>query len=148
MVFSADVAEQLAADGRKVLLVRVETRPEDIHGMHAAAGIVTARGGMTSHAAVVARGMGRACVCGAGELRIEKDGSGFTVHGRTVKKGEEITIDGSTGEIFCGAVPTIEPELSGDFGKMMRFELRMDEKSGPHQVHRKYLLATTRPLVR
>lgn len=119
VVFTADEAEQLAADGRKVMLVRVETSPEDIHGMHAAAGIVTARGGMTSHAAVVARGMGRACVCGAGELRIEKDGSSFTVHGRTVNKGEEITIDGSTGEIFFGAVPTIEPELSGDFGKIM-----------------------------
>ncbi|MEM1379068.1 MAG: pyruvate, phosphate dikinase [Pseudomonadota bacterium] len=119
VVFTADEAEQLAQDGRKVMLVRVETSPEDIHGMHAAAGIVTARGGMTSHAAVVARGMGRACVCGAGELRIEKDGSGFSVHGRTVNKGDQITIDGSTGEIFFGAVPTIEPELSGDFAKVM-----------------------------
>jgi pyruvate,orthophosphate dikinase len=119
VVFTADEAEKLAGDGRKVMLVRVETSPEDIHGMHAAAGIVTARGGMTSHAAVVARGMGRACVCGAGDLRIEKDGSKFSVHGREVKKGDQITIDGSTGEIFFGAVPTIEPELSGDFAKVM-----------------------------
>ncbi|MEM9809799.1 MAG: pyruvate, phosphate dikinase [Pseudomonadota bacterium] len=121
VVFTADEAEQLANDGRKVMLVRVETSPEDIHGMHAAAGIVTARGGMTSHAAVVARGMGRACVCGAGDLRIEKNGSAFTVLGREVKKGEQITIDGSTGEIFFGAVPTIEPELSGDFAKVMEW---------------------------
>ncbi|GGY43684.1 pyruvate, phosphate dikinase [Parvularcula lutaonensis] len=121
VVFTADEAERLAQEGRRVMLVRVETSPEDIHGMHAAAGIVTARGGMTSHAAVVARGMGRACVCGAGDLKIEKDGSKFTVHGREVKKGDQITIDGSTGEIFFGAVATIEPELSGDFGKLMEW---------------------------
>jgi pyruvate,orthophosphate dikinase len=121
VVFTADEAERLAGEGRKVMLVRVETSPEDIHGMHAAAGIVTARGGMTSHAAVVARGMGRACVCGAGDLRIEKDGSSFSVHGRKVAKGDQLTIDGSTGEIFFGAVPTIEPELSGDFAKVMEW---------------------------
>ncbi|MCQ8185295.1 pyruvate, phosphate dikinase [Parvularcula maris] len=121
VVFTADEAEELANQGRQVMLVRVETSPEDIHGMHAAAGIVTARGGMTSHAAVVARGMGRACVCGAGDLRIEKDGSKFSVHGREVRKGDQITIDGSTGEIFFGAVPTIEPELSGDFAKVMEW---------------------------
>ena len=121
VVFTADEAEKLANDGKQVMLVRVETSPEDIHGMHAAAGIVTARGGMTSHAAVVARGMGRACVCGAGDLRIEKDGSSFSVHGRTVQKGDQITIDGSTGEIFFGAVATIEPELSGDFAKIMEW---------------------------
>ncbi|NNU15345.1 pyruvate, phosphate dikinase [Parvularcula sp. ZS-1/3] len=121
VVFTADEAEELANQGRQVMLVRVETSPEDIHGMHAANGIVTARGGMTSHAAVVARGMGRACVCGAGDLRIEKDGSKFSVHGREVQKGDQITIDGSTGEIFFGAVPTIEPELSGDFAKVMQW---------------------------
>ncbi|WP_031552140.1 pyruvate, phosphate dikinase [Parvularcula oceani] len=121
VVFTADEAERLAEAGRKVMLVRVETSPEDIHGMHAAAGIVTARGGMTSHAAVVARGMGRACVCGAGDLRIEKDGSAFTVAGRTIAKGEQITIDGATGEVFAGAVKTIEPELSGDFAKLMEW---------------------------
>ena len=121
VVFTADEAEELANQGQRVMLVRVETSPEDIHGMHAAAGIVTARGGMTSHAAVVARGMGRACVCGAGELKIEKDGTSFSVNGRVVKKGDEITIDGSTGEIFFGSVPTIEPELSGDFAKVMEW---------------------------
>lgn len=121
VVFTADEAERLAGEGRRVMLVRVETSPEDIHGMHAAAGIVTARGGMTSHAAVVARGMGRPCVCGAGELRIDKDASAFTVAGRMVAKGETITIDGSTGEVFAGAVTTIEPELSGDFAKIMEW---------------------------
>ena len=119
VVFTADEAERLAGEGRRVMLVRVETSPEDIHGMHAAAGIVTARGGMTSHAAVVARGMGRACVCGAGDLRIERDGSAFTVGGRRVARGEMVTIDGATGEVFAGAVQTIEPELSGDFAKLM-----------------------------
>lgn len=119
VVFTADEAERLANDGRRVMLVRTETSPEDIHGMHAAAGVVTARGGMTSHAAVVARGMGRPCVCGAGDVRIERDGSGFLVSGRAVKAGDMLTIDGSTGEVFFGAVETVEPELSGDFGKIM-----------------------------
>ena len=121
VVFNADDAERLANDGHRVMLVRTETSPEDIHGMHAAAGIVTARGGMTSHAAVVARGMGRACVCGAGDIRIEKDGSAFTVGGRRIEAGEKITIDGSTGEVFAGAVETVEPELSGDFAKLMEW---------------------------
>lgn len=119
VVFNADDAERLANDGKRVMLVRTETSPEDIHGMHAAAGIVTARGGMTSHAAVVARGMGRACVCGAGDIRIEKDGSCLMVGGRQINAGDMITIDGSTGEVFAGAVETVEPELSGDFGKIM-----------------------------
>ncbi len=119
VVFNSDEAERLAQDGYKVILVRVETSPEDIHGMHAAKGIVTARGGMTSHAAVVARGMGRPCVCGAGDLRIEKDGSAFTVAGRSVAKGEQITVDGSSGQVFFGEVKTVQPELSGDFAKVM-----------------------------
>ncbi|GGD07447.1 pyruvate, phosphate dikinase [Aquisalinus flavus] len=119
VVFSSDEAERLAQDGKPVILVRVETSPEDIHGMHAAKGIVTARGGMTSHAAVVARGMGRPCVCGAGDLRIEKDGSGFTAGGRSIAKGDWITIDGATGEVFAGEVKTVQPELSGDFRKIM-----------------------------
>ncbi|WP_306250877.1 pyruvate, phosphate dikinase [Parvularcula sp. IMCC14364] len=119
VVFNSDEAERLAQEGHKVILVRVETSPEDIHGMHAATGIVTARGGMTSHAAVVARGMGRPCVCGAGELRIEKDGSSFSVAGRQVAKGEKITIDGNTGQVFFGEVKTVQPELSGDFAKVM-----------------------------
>ena len=119
VVFNSDEAERLAQEGRKVILVRVETSPEDIHGMHAAAGIVTARGGMTSHAAVVARGMGRPCVCGAGDVRIEKDDSAFSVAGRSVQKGEIVTIDGATGQVFSGEVKTIQPELSGDFAKVM-----------------------------
>ncbi|MBB4659718.1 pyruvate, phosphate dikinase [Parvularcula dongshanensis] len=119
VVFSADEAEAAANAGRRVILVRVETSPEDIHGMHAAAGILTARGGMTSHAAVVARGMGRPCVCGAGDLRMEKDGEAVIAGGRRIGRGEAITIDGATGEVFFGAVPTVEPELSGDFATLM-----------------------------
>ncbi len=119
VVFSADEAERLAQEGRKVILVRVETSPEDIHGMHAAVAIVTARGGMTSHAAVVARGMGRPCVCGAGDLRIDHAAEAFTVAGRKIRKGELITVDGAAGKVFAGKVSTIEPELSGDFATLM-----------------------------
>ena len=119
VVFSADEAERLAQEGKKVILVRVETSPEDIHGMHAAVAIVTARGGMTSHAAVVARGMGRPCVCGAGDLKIAADGQSLSVAGRAVKKGEMVTVDGAEGKVFVGAVATIQPELSGDFAKLM-----------------------------
>jgi pyruvate,orthophosphate dikinase len=118
-VFDSDEAESLKAQGRNVILVRVETSPEDIHGMHAAAGIVTARGGMTSHAAVVARGMGRPCVCGASALRIDMAAGTLTANGRTFKKGELITIDGTAGEIIEGAVPMRQPELSGDFATIM-----------------------------
>ncbi len=121
VVFSADEAERLAQEGRKVILMRVETSPEDIHGMHAAQAIVTARGGMTSHAAVVARGMGRPCVCGAGELIIDKAGTHFTAGGRTVKKGDVVTVDGGDGKVFFGAVKTMQPELSGDFAKLMEW---------------------------
>ena len=119
VVFNSDEAERLAQEGRSVILVRVETSPEDIHGMHAAKGIVTARGGMTSHAAVVARGMGRPCVCGAGDLKIDKSGESFSVGGRVVGKGETVTIDGAAGKLFFGAVATVQPELSGDFAKLM-----------------------------
>ncbi|MDD5585459.1 MAG: pyruvate, phosphate dikinase, partial [Alphaproteobacteria bacterium] len=118
-VFSADEAEALAHKGHKVILCRIETSPEDIHGMNAAKGIVTSRGGMTSHAAVVARGMGRACVAGAGDLMINYAKKQMTVKGVTVKAGDVITIDGSTGEVMLGEVPTIQPELSGDFGTVM-----------------------------
>jgi len=121
VVFSADEAERLAQEGRKVILVRVETSPEDIHGMHAAVAIVTARGGMTSHAAVVARGMGRPCVCGAGDLKIDQAAELFSVAGRKIKKGEIITVDGAAGKVFAGAVATIEPELSGDFATLMEW---------------------------
>jgi len=117
VVFNSDEAERLAQEGRKVILVRVETSPEDIHGMHAAEAIVTARGGMTSHAAVVARGMGRPCVCGAGDLKIS--GDSFKAGGRIVNKGDVVTVDGADGKVFFGKVDTIEPELSGDFGALM-----------------------------
>jgi pyruvate,orthophosphate dikinase len=119
VVFSADEAESLAARGEAVILVRIETSPEDIHGMHAAKGVLTTRGGMTSHAAVVARGMGRACVAGAGDIRIDYEAGTMTARATTVKAGELITIDGSTGEVMLGEVPTIQPELSGDFATLM-----------------------------
>jgi pyruvate,orthophosphate dikinase len=119
VVFSADEAEDRAAKGDKVILVRVETSPEDIHGMHAAVGILTTRGGMTSHAAVVARGMGRPCVSGAGDLRVDAATKHITVRGQKILDGDIITIDGGTGEVMIGAVPTIEPQLSGDFATLM-----------------------------
>jgi pyruvate,orthophosphate dikinase len=119
IVFDADEAETLKGQGREVVLVRVETSPEDIHGMHAAAGILTTRGGMTSHAAVVARGMGRPCVCGAGALRIDAKAGTMTVGELTFRKGDVITIDGGTGEVLKGRVKMRQPELSGDFAKVM-----------------------------
>ncbi len=119
IVFDANEAEALKAQGKSVILVRIETSPEDIHGMHAAAGILTARGGMTSHAAVVARGMGRPCVSGAGALRIDLKAQTLTVMGKVYKKGDLITIDGSTGEVLLGLVTMRQPELSGDFGIIM-----------------------------
>jgi len=120
-VFDSDTAEKRAANGDAVILVRVETSPEDIHGMHAAKGILTARGGMTSHAAVVARGMGRPCVSGAGTLSIKANEGVMRVGTREVKEGDLITIDGSTGEVMLGQVPTIQPELAGDFGTLMEW---------------------------
>jgi pyruvate, orthophosphate dikinase len=119
IVFSADEAESCASRGEAVILVRIETSPEDIHGMNAARGILTLRGGMTSHAAVVARGMGRPCVAGAGDLRIDYGARTLAARNAVVKGGEIITIDGSTGEVMMGAVPTIQPELSGDFATLM-----------------------------
>ena len=119
IVLSADEAEALKAKGQKVILVRVETSPEDIHGMHAAQGILTTRGGMTSHAAVVARGMGKPCVSGAGSLRVDYTAATVTVAGRTLRQGDVITIDGSTGQVLAGRVPMIEPTLSGEFGILM-----------------------------
>ena len=118
-MFSADEAETRAKAGEKVILIRTETSPEDIHGMHAALGILTSRGGSTSHAAVVARGMGRPCVVGASELLIDYRAQAMTARGVTVEAGQTITIDGSTGEVMLGAVATVEPELSGDFGTLM-----------------------------
>lgn len=119
IVFSSDEAEALAQKGVKVILVRLETSPEDIHGMHAAEAILTARGGMTSHAAVVARGMGTPCVSGAGALRIDYAKETMTVGAVSLKKGDIITVDGATGQVLRGAVKMLQPELSGDFGILM-----------------------------
>jgi pyruvate,orthophosphate dikinase len=119
IVFSPDEAAQLKSDGRKVVLVRVETSPEDIHGMHAAEGILTTRGGMTSHAAVVARGMGKPCVSGAGSLRVDYAGGTMTAGGQTFRKGDYITVDGSTGQVLAGKVEMIEPQLSGEFATLI-----------------------------
>ena len=121
VVFDSNEAAHLAEAGRAVILVRVETSPEDIHGMHAARAIVTARGGMTSHAAVVARGMGRPCVCGAGELQIDTEAGVFRVGDRELKKGEIITVDGAEGEVLLGEVDMQQPDLSGDFGILMNW---------------------------
>ncbi|MEN9288984.1 MAG: hypothetical protein RL317_607 [Pseudomonadota bacterium] len=119
IVFDADSAEKAAANGESVILVRVETSPEDIHGMHAAKGILTARGGMTSHAAVVARGMGRPCVSGAGGIVIDAKAKLLRVGGRELREGDILTLDGATGEVMAGAVATVQPELAGDFGTLM-----------------------------
>ena len=119
IVFSSEDAEALKEKGRKVILVRVETSPEDIHGMHAAEGILTTRGGMTSHAAVVARGMGKPCVSGAGSIRVDYSGKTLSVAGQTLKQGDVVTIDGSTGQVLLGRVKMIEPELSGEFATLM-----------------------------
>jgi pyruvate, orthophosphate dikinase len=119
IVFSSDEAETLKSRGQNVILVRVETSPEDIHGMHAAEGILTTRGGMTSHAAVVARGMGKPCVSGAGMIRVDYATDTMSAGGVTLKNGDIITIDGSTGQVLVGKVPMLEPELSGDFSTLM-----------------------------
>lgn len=119
IVFTSEEAEQAKAAGRKVILVRVETSPEDIHGMHAAEGILTSRGGMTSHAAVVARGMGKPCVSGAGSLRIDYRNGTVSAGGKVLEKGQIVTIDGSTGQVLIGEVPMLQPSLSGDFATLM-----------------------------
>jgi len=119
IVLDADTAEQWVERGDKVILVRVETSPEDIHGMHAAQGILTARGGMTSHAAVVARGMGRPCVSGASAVSIDLASRTLKIGRQDLKEGDEITLDGANGQIMLGIVPTVEPELAGDFGTLM-----------------------------
>lgn len=121
IVFDSDEAADEAAKGEDVILIRIETSPEDIHGMHASKAIVTARGGMTSHAAVVARGMGRPCVCGAGSLRINKELGEVSVAGETLKRGDIVTVDGATGDVFKGKVAMIEPDLSGDFAHIMEW---------------------------
>ena len=119
VVFTALTAKEWAEAGKKVVLVRTETSPEDIEGMNAAQGILTARGGMTSHAAVVARGMGKCCVAGAGEIVVDEKAKTLVVAGKTFNEGDIITLDGSTGEVFTGALEVMDPELSGDFETLM-----------------------------
>ena len=121
VVFSADDAESMSNQKEDTILVRVETSPEDIHGMHAAKGILTARGGMTSHAAVVARGMGRPCVSGSGEINIDYESKEFKVGDITIKEGDTITIDGGTGRVMKGLVPTVKPDISGYFSIIMKW---------------------------
>ncbi|AQX19405.1 pyruvate, phosphate dikinase [Bartonella sp. WD16.2] len=121
IVFTSEEAEAASKKGRKVILVRVETSPEDIHGMHAAEGILTTRGGMTSHAAVVARGMGKPCISGAGSVRIDYTTNTMIVSGETFQKGDVITIDGASGEILKGKVAMLQPELCGDFAQLMEW---------------------------
>ena len=119
IVFSADDAVEVAGRGDDVILVRIETSPEDIHGMHAARGILTTRGGMTSHAAVVARGMGRTCVAGAGELVVDYDARTLSCNGTVLNEGDVITLDGSSGEVIAGPVATVDPDLSPEFATLM-----------------------------
>ena len=121
IVFSADEAEAQTAKGEQVILVRIETSPEDIGGMHAASGILTARGGMTSHAAVVARGMGKCCVAGCGDIQIDYRKDLFTANGKTVKKGDWISLDGSSGEVMLGQVPTRETKFTREFSTLMKW---------------------------
>ncbi|MEP7270330.1 MAG: pyruvate, phosphate dikinase [Acidobacteriota bacterium] len=121
VVFHPDEAEKLGKQGEKVILVRIETSPEDFHGMVEAQAILTSRGGMTSHAAVVARGMGKCCVAGCGDVVIDYSAQEFTANGRTIKKGDYITLDGSTGRVIVGVAPLIKPEISGSFRKLMEW---------------------------
>ncbi|MGB7408412.1 MAG: pyruvate, phosphate dikinase [Pontixanthobacter sp.] len=121
IVLDADTAERWSQEGKTVVLVRVETSPEDIHGMHAAQGILTARGGMTSHAAVVARGMGRPCVSGASALSIDMKARTLRIGNRELQEGDTLTLDGSKGQVMAGKVDTIEPEMEGDFGTLMEW---------------------------
>ena len=121
ITFSADDAEALKSKNQKTILVRLETSPEDIHGMHAAKGILTARGGMTSHAAVVARGMGRPCVSGSAEINIDYESKEFKVGDLVIKEGDTITIDGGSGRVMEGIVPTVKPDISGYFSTIMKW---------------------------
>jgi len=120
VVFHAEEAEKWAAEGKKVILVRIETSPEDLAGMNSAEGILTARGGMTSHAAVVARGMGKCCVSGAGSIKVDYKARTLSMNGKAYKEGDFISLNGTTGEVYDGMIKTVDPELSGDFGKLMK----------------------------
>ena len=138
IVFDSDEAEKLNEKGHKVILVRVETSPEDIHGMHAAQGLLTTRGGMTSHAAVVARGMGTPCVSGAGSLSVDYKAKTLTAGDVTLKAGDWITLDGATGEVLAGKVPMVQPELSGEFATLMEWAdaaRRMDVRANADTPH-------------
>ena len=121
IVFDSDEAEKLAQDGKKVILCRTETSPEDIHGMHAAEGILTSRGGMTSHAAVVARGMGKPCVAGADDIVIDYQAQTMQIKGKTLTPGDKVTIDGSTGEILLGEIKMVQPSVTGHFSTLMQW---------------------------
>ncbi|WP_421852748.1 pyruvate, phosphate dikinase [Oricola sp.] len=121
IVFTSEAAEKALTDGRKAILVRPETSPEDIHGMHASQGILTTHGGTTSHAAVVARGMGKPCISGAGTIRIDMEAGLLITGGKKLKAGDVITIDGTSGEVLLGELPTVQPELSGDFATLMQW---------------------------
>ena len=125
VVFTAEEAERLNSTMQNTILVRVETSPEDIHGMHAAKGILTARGGMTSHAAVVARGMGRPCVSGSSEISIDYENKQFKSGGLIIKEGDTITIDGTSGEVILGTVQTVQPKISGYFSTIMSWSNRI-----------------------
>src|SRR5213082_1696117 len=118
-VFDADRAEEKAKKGEAVILVRIETNPDDVHGMIAAKGVLTARGGRTSHAAVVARGMGKPCVAGAESVRVDLEKRQFVAGGKTIQEGDEFTIDGSTGRVIAGKVPTIAAEISKDLDQLL-----------------------------
>ena len=121
VVFSAEEAERLKEQMQDTILVRIETSPEDISGMHAAKGILTARGGMTSHAAVVARGMGKPCVSGSNEIKVDYEKKLFKSGNNEIKEGDIITIDGGSGKVMLGKVPTVKPDISGDFSKLMKW---------------------------
>ena len=140
IVFSAEDAKAWAARKEKVVLVRLETSPEDIEGMAAAQGILTVRGGMTSHAAVVARGMGKCCVSGCGDILMDEEAKQFTLAGKTYHEGDNISIDGSTGNIYDGIIPTVDATIAGEFGRIMswadkyrRLEVRTNADN-PHDA--------------
>ncbi len=119
IVFTADDAKEWAERGEKVILVRLETSPEDIEGMKAAQGILTVRGGMTSHAAVVARGMGTCCVSGCADIAMDEENKKFRAGGKTFHEGDFLSLDGSTGKIYDGAIPTVDASIGGEFGRVM-----------------------------
>ena len=121
IVFSAEDAKEWVARGEHVVLVRLETSPEDIEGMKAAEGILTVRGGMTSHAAVVARGMGKCCVSGCGEMKMDEENKQFELHGKTYREGDWLSLDGSTGNIYDGAIPTVDASIGGEFERVMNW---------------------------